>query len=1052
MITRLPVVAYLMVLCSNGLLSAQNLPRSLQELDQAIIKTATFDFKPPTIEVAEGFEVELVAAPPLVGYPMMACFDDRGRLYVAESDGQNLTTKEEYLTQRPRFVRRLEDSDGDGHFDRSTIFADQMTMPEGGLWHDGALYIISAPYLWRLEDLDDDGVADKREKILGYMEFDGRANQHGPYLGPNGRLYFSGGHFGFDFVGSDGSRSGQSRAAGVFSCRPDGSDVRVEGQGPVNPVDVVFTPEGELLTTCAIFDGVGGRHDALIHWVPGGLTQQVYGDPVLPDTGFRLPAMTRWGQVAPAGFVRYRGTQFGADYRDSYFACQFNAHKLVHVELTRHGASFVSREKDLVWSENRDFHPADVLEDADGSLLLLDTGAWLSWGCPFSELSKPEIKGAIYRIRRSDASFPEDPLGLSLKWNETGELIQRLTDARPAIRDRAVETLVKLGETVVGELIEVLTRSENADLRRRVVRILSRIEGGGAKAALRTALVDDDPGVRQLAVRSLGTLKDRSAVSALIELVADAEAPLRRAIASALGEIGDPQAVSTLLESSALEEDHFVRHAQIYALIEIGDARRVRDGLAGDQFPKVQFTALRVLDQMGEDVLKAAEVLPFLSVVDPGLRQEAQRIIAGRSEWQPALLKVFEQWVDRRGSGDNKLIESLVLSLMSDEALRSNVGATLFNPAVEMDVKVQLLQTLSLLTEVPETFVPVITHCLHSRIPEIKHRALDVIRRLPAGSFDEMLKLIASNGDEHDLTRVTAAELLSHATVGLPGNVISFLFQQLAEYDALPLRKKDVAKALGNIDIGTANINLTLQMLNVFPKLGPLEFNEMIRPFIRFGNSDQGSRMSSQELAAIGGRLLTEVRASSTWRGINEEQWQSMFAVYPDDIQRKAEALFASRSDNSADRKRLHDLLSMKGQGNASRGRAAFFAGRGACVTCHRVEGIGGTIGPDLSKIGLIRQPKDLLEAILFPSSTIVNGFETYEIATHSGEVYSGVIQRQTPNMIHIKNAAQQETQVPREQIEALRMSAVSTMPEGLDQSLSDVELLDIVEFLVFCQ
>ena len=83
------------------------------------------------------------------------------------------------------------DLDGDGVFDKSTIFADQMTMPEGGLWHNGALYIISAPYLWRLEDVDDDGVADKREKILGSMEFDGRANQHGPYLGPNGRLYFS---------------------------------------------------------------------------------------------------------------------------------------------------------------------------------------------------------------------------------------------------------------------------------------------------------------------------------------------------------------------------------------------------------------------------------------------------------------------------------------------------------------------------------------------------------------------------------------------------------------------------------------------------------------------------------------------------------------------------------------------------------------------------------------------------------------------------------------------------------------------------------------------
>ena len=78
----------------------------------------------------------------------------------------------------------------------------------------------------------DDGVGDKREKILGSMEFDGRAIQHGPYLGPIGRLYFTGGHFGYDLVGIDGSRSGHSRAAGVFSCWPDGSCPRGLGPGP----------------------------------------------------------------------------------------------------------------------------------------------------------------------------------------------------------------------------------------------------------------------------------------------------------------------------------------------------------------------------------------------------------------------------------------------------------------------------------------------------------------------------------------------------------------------------------------------------------------------------------------------------------------------------------------------------------------------------------------------------------------------------------------------------------------------------------------------------
>ena len=89
-------------------------------------------FQPPPFKVRDGFEITLAAAPPLLKYPMMACLDDMGNLYVAESDGRNLTTREEIENEIPRFIRRLTDTDGDGIFDRSTIFADKMTMPEGG--------------------------------------------------------------------------------------------------------------------------------------------------------------------------------------------------------------------------------------------------------------------------------------------------------------------------------------------------------------------------------------------------------------------------------------------------------------------------------------------------------------------------------------------------------------------------------------------------------------------------------------------------------------------------------------------------------------------------------------------------------------------------------------------------------------------------------------------------------------------------------------------------------------------------------------------------------
>jgi glucose/arabinose dehydrogenase len=129
-------------------------------------------FVPPELHVPEGFVVEVVAAPPLVGYPMMGCLDELGRLFIAESHGQNLD-KQGLRQAKHRFIRMLEDTDGDGRFDKSTIFANELVMPEGAVCYRGSLYVLSSPYLylWRFEDTDGDGVADVREKLVGEREF-----------------------------------------------------------------------------------------------------------------------------------------------------------------------------------------------------------------------------------------------------------------------------------------------------------------------------------------------------------------------------------------------------------------------------------------------------------------------------------------------------------------------------------------------------------------------------------------------------------------------------------------------------------------------------------------------------------------------------------------------------------------------------------------------------------------------------------------------------------------------------------------------------------------
>src|SRR5580658_1937985 len=208
---------------------------------------AEFKFPHRTITVPDGFEVELIAGPPLVQRPVSADFDEQGRLYVTDSSGSN-DKPEKQLQEKPHRIIRLEDTRGTGIFDKSTIFADKMMFPEGAMWRDGSLYVGAPPSIWKLTDTDGDGVADKREEWMQAKTLTGCANDlHGPYAGPDGWIYWCKGGFAEQTHIVHG-KPWVSRAAHVFRARPDGSGIEpVLIGGMDNPVEVAFMPNGERI-------------------------------------------------------------------------------------------------------------------------------------------------------------------------------------------------------------------------------------------------------------------------------------------------------------------------------------------------------------------------------------------------------------------------------------------------------------------------------------------------------------------------------------------------------------------------------------------------------------------------------------------------------------------------------------------------------------------------------------------------------------------------------------------------------------------------------------
>jgi len=548
----------------------------------------TVSLAPHTFTIPDGYELKRVAAPPLLRRPIHMCFDDQGVLYVTDSSGN--TDKAPVQLKDPQHrVLRLVDRDGDGVFDESTVFADKLPFPEGILVHEGAVYVGAPPYIWKLRDTNGDHVADERTVWFDGGSIEGCGNDmHGPYRGPDGFFYWCKGAFAPQEHELSNGRTLKSSAAHIYRARPDGSQLEMVITGGMNnPVGLAFSEAGERFLSGTFFDlSKPGRRDGILHAVYGG-TYGRKNPRVLtphPDTGGFLPVLAQLGPAAPSGMVMPRHTASGL--RGDLVLTEFNTRRVSRHRLAKSGSSNSTETSTLLESDQTDFHPTDVIEDADGSLLVADTGSWYMICCPTSKIAKPDILGAIYRIQKKSSNSTShpvaDPRGLRLDWDQPQ--VGWLSDERPAVVERSIDALARVNN------IEALRTASPCIP---VVWTLNRIPGQRARDAVRELLSAKDSDVRAAAIHSVALWRDRDAVTPLIKVLSQDDPLLRRLTAMALGRIGDSEAVKPLLDSWSSKIDPFLRHAIIYALYEIGDVRSLPTGHPLDK----QVQLMRETDQ-----------------------------------------------------------------------------------------------------------------------------------------------------------------------------------------------------------------------------------------------------------------------------------------------------------------------------------------------------------------------------------------------------------------------------------------------------------------------
>ena len=1023
-------------------LTSISVPRSLLAADNA--PTAA-----PMPKVPDGFSIELVAGPPLVERPIVASFDDEGRLYVAESSGSNDPVQKQ-LELKPHRIVRLEDTDGDGKFDKRTVFADHMMFPEGALFFDGSLYVSAPPSIWKLTDKDGDGVADERVEWYQGKTLTGCANDlHGPYAGPDGWIYWCKGAFAEQTHIVNG-KEWKTKAAHIFRCRPDGTGFEpVMTGGMDNPVGVAFMPDGERILSGTFFH-VNPRNDGLIHAIYGGVYGKDHG--VLdghPRTGELMPIMDPLSAAAACGLERYDSDVFGADYRDNLFLCQFNLRKVSRHILKPEGSTYKTEDSDFVSSDFVDFHPTDVKMDADGSLLVIDTGGWYKLCCPTSQLWKPDVVGGIYRVRKNGIKSPADPRGCAIAWDKQTpkDLWALLGDSRSVVRQRATREFVRRESSQdMTDFIATLAKHDAASAiwgreanklehssiaqTAAIARTwaLSQIETKQARPLICELIMDNDSYVTRIAMQtvSLHRYSDPSCLLRIEEMVGVPSAPNRRIAAEALGRVGDRREVPLLLDAAAEANDRILQHSIIYALIELAVPAATRGGLNAES-PKTIAAALIALDQMPGGNIKSADVIPHLGASDATLRDAARWVVSQHPDWGGELAQWFNQQLKalpsssepKSASAADDPLQNMLVTFAADPTVQQLLADATTKHDLPVTARTLALRVMvgSTLKAPPKSWVAAIASAITGADAAQLPLAMAAARRFPLATAGDpkASQALAAIADEKKYPlelRVEALAVLVGKRPQRSDSQFDLLLHSLSSETPVTVRSA-AADALSKSQLSPAQLD---KLCAAIETASPLELNRLLKPFDR----------STDE--ALGLKLVSSLKKSPSLASLRLDLLREALAKYSPNVQHGVTELESLVNvDAAAQRKRIEELLPLVAKGDIRRGHAVFYSSKATCSSCHRLGYAGGTTGPELTHVGKTRTVRDILESILFPSLSFVRSYEPMLITTVDGKAINGIIRDETAKEYVLATGPNQEVRIAHEDVDTIQPGTVSS-------------------------
>ncbi len=284
-----------------------------------------------------------------------------------------------------------------------------------------------------------------------------------------------------------------------------------------------------------------------------------------------------------------------------------------------------------------------------------------------------------------------------------------------------------------------------------------------------------------------------------------------------------------------------------------------------------------------------------------------------------------------------------------------------------------------------------------------------------------------------DDLRIAAMASVSHLSQEMREPHFNLLLGGLSAENPVTVRSA-AADAFSQARLGIDQLD---HLCDALKTAGPLELNRLLAPFRHVKDDELALKMLSslKDASAIAALRINMVREALADHGPAVQQ-----AVV------ELETLV--NVDAAVQRKRIEELLPNMSQGDVRRGHAVFHSSKASCSACHRLGYAGGSVGPDLSRIGEVRTERDLSESILYPSLSFVRSYEPVLIVTMEGRTVNGNVIEETTDEYVVATDADHQVRVQRDDVDEMHPSTVSTMPSGLDQQLTTEQLADLVAFL----